>query len=58
MRLASRGIGVAPGAPFDVLPTTAQHIRVTVGLLHDEIASVAAEVAAAARTGGWGGRAR
>ena len=35
VRLASRGIGVAPGAPFAVLPGQPPHIRVTAGLLAD-----------------------
>ncbi|HZZ97368.1 MAG TPA: aminotransferase class I/II-fold pyridoxal phosphate-dependent enzyme [Jatrophihabitantaceae bacterium] len=49
VRLASQGIGVAPGAPFAVRAGAPPHIRVTVGLLargHDE---VAAAIAAAAR---------
>jgi DNA-binding transcriptional MocR family regulator len=53
MRLATRGIGVAPGRPFAVLPGDEGHVRVTVGLLGDHLDEVAAEVAAAARTGGW-----
>ena len=58
VRLASQGIGVAPGAPFLVLPDE-PHVRVTCGLLDvDDIPAVAAAVAAAARTGGWGNRAR
>jgi DNA-binding transcriptional MocR family regulator len=58
VRLAARGIGVAPGTPFDVLPTSRGHIRVTVGLVVADLDVVADEVAAAARTGGWGSRAR
>ncbi len=58
VRLAARGIGVAPGTPFHVLPGGRPHIRVTVGLLGSGIEEVAREVAGAARTGGWGGRAR
>jgi DNA-binding transcriptional MocR family regulator len=58
VRLASRGIGVAPGAPFNVLPSAQGHVRVTVGLVGDGLDEVADEVAAAARTGGWGSRAR
>lgn len=54
MRLAAQGIGVAPGAPFQVLPSAGGHIRVTAGLLGEDVAGVAAQVAAAARTGGWG----
>jgi hypothetical protein len=58
MRLASLGIGVAPGAPFCVLPTDGGHIRVTVGLITENLDHIAAQVIAAARTGGWRGRAR
>lgn len=58
MRLAARGIGVAPGTAFNVLPGESPHIRVTVGLLATGIEEVAREVAAAARTSGWGNRAR
>jgi DNA-binding transcriptional MocR family regulator len=47
--LASRGIGVAPGAPFAVLPTQSPHIRVTSGLLADGVAEVADAIADAAR---------
>ncbi|GAA3645824.1 aminotransferase class I/II-fold pyridoxal phosphate-dependent enzyme [Nocardioides ginsengisoli] len=58
MRLASQGVGVAPGSPFLVLPDD-PHVRVTCGLLDvADIPPVAAAVAAAARTGGWGSRAR
>ena len=60
VRLASRGIGAAPGSPFCVLPGEGGHIRVTTGLIGAAVSleEVAAEVAVAARTGGWGGRAR
>lgn len=58
MRLAARGIGVAPGTPFNVLPGDTPHIRVTVGLLADQIDDTAHEVADAAHTTGWGNRAR
>jgi DNA-binding transcriptional MocR family regulator len=56
MRLATRGIGVAPGRPFAVLPTDTDHVRVTAGLLGHRLEEVAAEIAAAARTGSWRGR--
>jgi DNA-binding transcriptional MocR family regulator len=49
VRLASQGIGVAPGAPFAVRAGQAPHIRVTVGLLAEEHDEVAAAIAAAAR---------
>ncbi len=57
VRLAGQGIGVAAGSPFQVLPDAA-HVRVTCGLVREDLAEVAAAVAAAARTGGWGSRAR
>ncbi len=49
VRLASQGIGVAPGAPFAVRAGQPPHIRVTVGLLAEGHAEVAAAIAAAAR---------
>lgn len=49
VQLASRGIGVAPGAPFAVLPGQAPHVRVTAGLLAADHAAVAAAIADAAR---------
>jgi hypothetical protein len=49
---------VAPGAPFNVLPDSEGHVRVTVGLVGTDLDAVAAEVAAAARTVGWGSRVR
>ena len=58
MRLASQGIGVAPGSPFSLLPGEGDHIRVTVGLVRNGHADLAAQIAAAARTTGWGPRAR
>jgi DNA-binding transcriptional MocR family regulator len=58
VRLASQGIGVMPGAPFTLRPTTQDHIRVTVGLLADRHAEVAAQIAAAAQTSGWRARGR
>ncbi|HEU4566536.1 MAG TPA: aminotransferase class I/II-fold pyridoxal phosphate-dependent enzyme [Marmoricola sp.] len=56
--LASQGIGVAPGTPFAVLPEEQGHVRVTVGLVREHLADVAARVATAARTSGWGTRGR
>jgi DNA-binding transcriptional MocR family regulator len=58
VRLASQGIGVTPGAPFALRPTSQDHIRVTVGLLADRHAEVAAQIAAAAQTSGWRARGR
>jgi DNA-binding transcriptional MocR family regulator len=47
-RLAGQGIGVAPGAPFAVLPAD-PHVRVTVGLLREDVAGVAETIARAGR---------
>ncbi|HWJ61138.1 MAG TPA: aminotransferase class I/II-fold pyridoxal phosphate-dependent enzyme [Acidimicrobiales bacterium] len=48
--LAAQGIGVAPGAPFQVRPD-AGHVRVTIGLVDDpgRIAALADQLAAADR---------
>jgi hypothetical protein len=58
VRLASAGIGVTPGSPFTLLPGGDDHVRVTVGLVRDGHAELAAEIAAAARTPGWRPNAR
>jgi DNA-binding transcriptional MocR family regulator len=60
VRLASQGIGVAPGAPFRVggRPEDGGHIRVTVGLARTDHEALAEAIASAARTTGWGSRAR
>ena len=58
VRLASQGIGVAPGAPFRVGSVDGGHVRVTVGLAREEHEDLAEAIAAAARTSGWGSRAR
>ena len=58
MRLASQGIGVAPGSPFNVLPGEQGHVRVTVGLVDGDVEHLAQVLAGAARTSGWGSRAR
>ena len=50
VRLASGGIGVAPGAPFAVLPGQAPHVRVTAGLLAGDHGAVARAIADAARS--------
>ena len=52
VRLAARGIGVAPGRPFGVQSGDSGHVRVTAGLLAGSVEDVAAEVATAARTSG------
>jgi DNA-binding transcriptional MocR family regulator len=47
--LASRGIGAAPGTPFEAAPLGADHLRVTVGLIpDDDIDAVATLLAEAA----------
>ncbi len=58
VRLASRGVGVAPGAPFAVLPEPDGHLRVTCGLVAGEYEALASELAVAAHTGPWGAGAR
>ena len=58
VRLASQGVGVTPGSPFDVLPGGGDHVRVTVGLVADGHEELAQILAAAANTTSWGSRAR
>jgi DNA-binding transcriptional MocR family regulator len=59
VRLASQGIGVAPGAPFRVGSAgDGGHIRVTVGLVRDGVEELADALTQAARTTGWSTRAR
>ena len=58
MRLSGQGIGVAPGAPFSLLPGDGDHIRVTVGLVREGHEELAEQIAVASRTSGWGARAR
>jgi DNA-binding transcriptional MocR family regulator len=53
VRLASQGIGVAPGTPFAVLPETDGHVRATVGLVGRNEQAVLDHLAAAASTAGW-----
>ena len=48
LSLAVRGIGVAPGTPFEVAPSGGAHLRVTVGLVADEHEQVAQFLAEAA----------
>lgn len=50
LTLAAHGIGVAPGAPFEVTPLGGDHIRVTVGLVRDgfdDLADILADAAGA-----------
>lgn len=58
VRLASLGIGVMPGGPFQVFPGEGAHVRVTVGLLDDDLEDVAERVAEAAQMGSWHSRVR
>lgn len=51
VRLASQGVGVAPGSPFEVLADSPPHVRVTVGLVSAGHEELAAQLAAAARAG-------
>jgi DNA-binding transcriptional MocR family regulator len=48
LALAAHGIAVAPGAPFEVTGLGAEHVRVTVGLIRDDVDAVAAILASAA----------
>jgi DNA-binding transcriptional MocR family regulator len=54
VRLASQGVGVTPGSPFEVLPGGGGHVRVTVGLVAQGQEELAEILAAAANTSGWG----
>lgn len=58
VRLASKGVGVTPGSPFEVLPGGGGHVRVTVGLVAQGQNELAEILAAAANTRSWGSRAR
>lgn len=60
VHLASRGIGVAPGAPFRLGPGTPRggHVRVTVGLATGDLDELVDALADAAQATGWSGRAR
>jgi DNA-binding transcriptional MocR family regulator len=58
VRLASQGIGVAAGAPFRVAADDAGRVRVTVGLVREDMARVAEAIAVAATAGTRVSRAR
>jgi DNA-binding transcriptional MocR family regulator len=58
VRLASQGVGVTPGTPFDVLPGDGGHLRVTVGLVADGYEELADLLAAAANTSSWASHGR
>ncbi|WP_041938911.1 MULTISPECIES: aminotransferase-like domain-containing protein [Frankia] len=44
--LAARGIGAAPGTPFEAAPLDGDHLRVTVGLVADELIEATADALA------------
>jgi DNA-binding transcriptional MocR family regulator len=56
--LAARGVGAAPGSPFEVTPLVGDHLRVTVGLVPTTSAAEVADRLAAAAAAGRGRRAR
>ena len=58
VRLASQGVGVTPGTPFDVLAGGVGHVRVTVGLVAGGFDELAQALAAAANTRARASRAR
>jgi DNA-binding transcriptional MocR family regulator len=58
VRLASQGVGVTPGTPFDVLPGGGGHVRVTVGLVADGYEDLAEILTIAANTSSWAAGAR
>ncbi|MHB8273716.1 MAG: aminotransferase-like domain-containing protein [Dermatophilaceae bacterium] len=58
IRLASQGIGVAPGKPFAVLPETCGFMRVTVGLVSSGNDWLAGALAEAVDITTWGSVAR
>ncbi|WP_045877621.1 aminotransferase class I/II-fold pyridoxal phosphate-dependent enzyme [Pseudofrankia sp. DC12] len=49
--LAARGIGAAPGTPFEAAPLGSHHLRVTVGLIPDDDLEAVAELLAEAARG-------
>lgn len=51
VRLASQGIGVAPGAPFSVLSSRPHHIRVTVASMSGSRSELVEMIAVAAEVG-------
>ncbi|MET0496064.1 MAG: PLP-dependent aminotransferase family protein [Actinoplanes sp.] len=54
LALAAHGIAVAPGAPFEVTALGADHVRVTVGLVRDDVDTLASLLAEAAGAGSRG----
>ncbi len=56
VRLASKGIGAAAGAPFASKPDPRPHLRVTTGLIiDDDYRRIAGELAHATQVGPWTG---
>ena len=56
VRLASKGIGAAAGAPFASKPDPRPHLRVTTGLIIDhDYRRIAGELADATQVGAWTG---
>lgn len=53
VRLASQGIGVTPGSPFQVLSKQDPHIRVTCGLISSRHTELGSSIAAASQAGSW-----
>lgn len=53
LRLSAEGIAVAPGSPFTTTTCDQQHIRVSVGLLREDVEAVANLIAVAAATPAW-----
>jgi DNA-binding transcriptional MocR family regulator len=49
--LAARGIGAAPGTPFEAAPLGTDHLRVTVGLVPDDAIEALADILADAAHG-------
>nr|WP_238429624.1 aminotransferase class I/II-fold pyridoxal phosphate-dependent enzyme [Frankia nepalensis] len=49
--LAARGVGAAPGTPFEAAPLGAAHLRVTVGLIPDDDLDAVADLLADAARG-------
>ncbi len=58
VRLASQGVGVSAGTPFEALPSQQGHVRVTCGLVAADHDRLAEQIADAAHTVSWGARAR
>lgn len=51
LSLASHGIAAAAGSPFELLPDSTPHLRITVGLIAERPAEIAGHLATAATAG-------